>query len=90
MTTNQGLRVSNDEDLLKAGVRGPTIMEDFHLREKLPILIMNAFQSVLYMPEVLQRHGEFELYESMSEYTKAKFCRIRKRRHLCLSDFRQW
>jgi len=34
MTTNQGLRVSNDEDSLKAGVRGPTIMEDFHLREK--------------------------------------------------------
>ncbi len=34
MTTNQGLKVSNDEDSLKAGVRGPTIMEDFHLREK--------------------------------------------------------
>ena len=30
MNTNQGIKVSNDEDSLKAGVRGPTIMEDFH------------------------------------------------------------
>ncbi|SPT94683.1 KatE2 [Bacillus subtilis] len=29
MTTNQGLRVSEDEHSLKAGVRGPTLMEDF-------------------------------------------------------------
>lgn len=34
MTTNQGLRVSEDEHSLKAGVRGPTLMEDFHFREK--------------------------------------------------------
>lgn len=35
MTTNQGLRVSEDEHSLKAGVRGPTLMEDFHFREKM-------------------------------------------------------
>lgn len=34
MTTNQGLRVSEDEHSLKAGTRGPTLMEDFHFREK--------------------------------------------------------
>lgn len=35
LTTNQGLRVSDDEHSLKAGERGPTLMEDFHFREKM-------------------------------------------------------
>ena len=34
MTTNQAVKVSNDEESLKAGIRGPTLMEDFHFREK--------------------------------------------------------
>lgn len=35
LTTNQGLPVSEDEFSLKAGKRGPTLMEDFHFREKM-------------------------------------------------------
>ncbi|MET0959597.1 MAG: catalase, partial [Psychrobacillus psychrotolerans] len=35
MTTNQGLKVSEDEFSLKAGDRGPTLIEDFHFREKM-------------------------------------------------------
>lgn len=34
LTTNQGLKVSEDEFSLKAGDRGPTLLEDFHFREK--------------------------------------------------------
>ncbi len=34
LTTNQGLKVTEDEFSLKAGERGPTLMEDFHFREK--------------------------------------------------------
>lgn len=34
LTTNQGLKMSEDEHSLKAGARGPTLMEDFHFREK--------------------------------------------------------
>ena len=34
LTTNQGLKLSEDEFSLKAGERGPTLMEDFHFREK--------------------------------------------------------
>jgi catalase len=34
MTTNQGLKVSEDEFSLKAGERGPTLMEDFHLEKR--------------------------------------------------------
>lgn len=35
LTTNQGLKLSEDEFSLKAGDRGPTLMEDFHFREKI-------------------------------------------------------
>ncbi len=35
LTTNQGVKVSEDEFSLKAGERGPTLMEDFHFREKM-------------------------------------------------------
>ena len=34
LTTNQGLTMAEDEFSLKAGERGPTLMEDFHFREK--------------------------------------------------------
>ena len=33
LTTNQALRLTNTDDSLKAGSRGPTLMEDFHFRE---------------------------------------------------------
>jgi catalase len=35
LTTEQGVRVSHDDDSLSAGERGPTLLEDFHAREKL-------------------------------------------------------
>ena len=34
LTTNQGLRINDDQNTLKAGERGPSLLEDFHLREK--------------------------------------------------------
>ncbi len=35
LTTNQGLRINDDQNSLKAGARGPSLLEDFHLREKI-------------------------------------------------------
>ncbi len=35
LTTNQGLKINNDQDSLTAGNRGPTLMEDFIFREKI-------------------------------------------------------
>ena len=35
LTSNQAIPIENDQDSLKLGERGPTLMEDFHLREKL-------------------------------------------------------
>lgn len=73
MTTNQGIKISNDEDSLKAGVRGPTLMEDFHLREKITHFDHERIPERVVHARGYAAHGEFVLYESMQEYTKAGF-----------------
>lgn len=73
MTTNQDLKVSEDEHSLKAGVRGPTLLEDFHLREKMTHFDHERIPERVVHARGYAAHGEFELYESMSDYTKADF-----------------
>lgn len=73
LTTNQGVKVSNDEVSLKAGVRGPTLLEDFHLREKITHFDHERIPERVVHARGYAAHGEFELYESMKEYTSADF-----------------
>ncbi len=73
LTTNQGLKVSEDEHSLKAGTRGPTLMEDFHFREKMTHFDHERIPERIVHARGYAAHGEFELYESMAPYTKAKF-----------------
>lgn len=73
MTTNQGLRVSEDEHSLKAGDRGPTLIEDFHFREKMTHFDHERIPERIVHARGYAAHGYFELYESMKEYTKAGF-----------------
>ena len=73
LTTNQGLKVSNDEESLKAGVRGPTLMEDFHFREKITHFDHERIPERVVHARGYAAHGEFELYVSMKEFTKADF-----------------
>ncbi|MHA6259803.1 catalase [Sporosarcina sp. CAU 1771] len=73
LTTNQGLRVSNDEQSLTAGLRGPTLIEDFYFREKITHFDHERIPERVVHARGYAAHGEFELYESMSEYTTAKF-----------------
>ncbi|PLT35994.1 catalase [Bacillus sp. V5-8f] len=73
MTTNQGLKVSEDEFSLKAGERGPTLMEDFHFREKMTHFDHERIPERVVHARGFAAHGEFQVYESMKEYTKAKF-----------------
>ncbi|WP_100332982.1 catalase [Bacillus alkalisoli] len=73
LTTNQGLKVSEDEFSLKAGERGPTIMEDFHFREKMTHFDHERIPERIVHARGFAAHGEFEVYESMKEYTKAGF-----------------
>lgn len=73
MTTNQGLKVAEDEHSLKAGSRGPTLMEDFHFREKMTHFDHERIPERVVHARGFAAHGEFELYESMKDYTKAAF-----------------
>jgi len=73
MTTNQGLKVSEDELSLTAGERGPTLMEDFHFREKMTHFDHERIPERVVHARGFAVHGEFEAYESMTEYTKAGF-----------------
>lgn len=73
MTTNQGLRISEDEHSLKAGTRGPTLMEDFHFREKMTHFDHERIPERIVHARGSGAHGYFQVYEPMAEYTKAKF-----------------
>ncbi|WHY87029.1 catalase [Neobacillus novalis] len=73
LTTNQGLRMAEDEFSLKAGLRGPTLMEDFHFREKMTHFDHERIPERVVHARGVGAHGIFQLYESLSEYTKADF-----------------
>jgi catalase len=73
LTTNQGVKVSEDEFSLKAGERGPTLMEDFHFREKMTHFDHERIPERIVHARGFAAHGEFELYESLKEFTKANF-----------------
>ena len=61
---------------LKAGVRGPTLMEDFHFREKVTHFDHERIPERVVHARGYAAHGEFELYESMKElYDRQDFCK---------------
>ncbi|MTT31152.1 catalase [Terrilactibacillus sp. BCM23-1] len=73
MTTNQGLKVSDDENSLKAGERGPSLLEDFYLREKIMHFDHERIPERVVHARGYGVHGYFQVYESLAEFTKAKF-----------------
>ena len=73
MTTNQGLRINDDQNSLKAGERGPTLLEDFQLREKIMHFDHERIPERIVHARGSGAHGIFELTESLSKYTKAGF-----------------
>lgn len=73
LTTNQGLKMANDEFSLKAGDRGPTLIEDFHFREKMTHFDHERIPERIVHARGYGVHGEFQVYESLERYTRAKF-----------------
>lgn len=59
LTTNQGVRIADDQNSLRAGSRGPTLLEDFILREKLPTLTMSVSRRGSFTPADQQRTAIF-------------------------------
>ena len=73
LTTDNGVKLTNTDDSLKAGERGPTLLEDFHFREKITHFDHERIPERVVHARGFGAHGTFELYESMAEYTKARF-----------------
>lgn len=73
LTTNQGVKVSDTDNSLKVGSRGPTLIEDFHFREKLTHFDRERIPERVVHARGSGAHGYFQPYESMAEYSKAKF-----------------
>ena len=73
MTTNQGVPVADNQSSLKAGLRGPALLKDFILREKITHFDHERIPERIVHARGSGAHGVFELYKSMSKYTKAKF-----------------
>ncbi len=74
LTTQQGVRVDHTDDALTAGERGPTLLEDFHAREKLTHFDHERIPERVVHARGAGAYGYFEPYDdSLSEYTVAKF-----------------
>jgi catalase len=73
LTTDQGVRVNHVDDSLKAGSRGPTLMEDFIFRERMTHLDHESMPERVVHARGSGAHGYFQPYKSMAQYTKAKF-----------------
>lgn len=73
LTTNQGIKINNNQDSLKAGDRGPTLLEDFILREKITHFDHERIPERVVHARGSGAHGVFKLNKSLAQYTKAKF-----------------
>jgi catalase len=73
MSSDQGIKVSDDRNSLKAGSRGPTLMEDFLFREKITHFDHERIPERVVHARGAAAHGHFQVYESLAEYTAAKF-----------------
>ncbi|MXV37803.1 catalase [Flavobacteriaceae bacterium Ap0902] len=73
MTTNDGVKINDDNNSLKAGDRGPSLLEDFIHREKMAHFDRERIPERVVHARGSAAHGIFELYESLEEYTKAGF-----------------
>src|ERR1700761_7217766 len=73
LTTAQGLRLPNTDHSLKAGERGPTLLEDFHLREKITHFDHERIPERVVHARGAAAHGIFEAYGTARSVTKAGF-----------------
>ena len=73
LTTNQGLLINDNQNSLKAGERGATLLEDFILREKITHFDHERIPERIVHARGSAAHGIFELYKPIAQYTKAKF-----------------
>ncbi len=71
LTTNQGVAVADNQNSLKFGLRGPALLEDFVLREKITHFDHERIPERIVHARGSGAHGYFECYQPLTQYTKA-------------------
>ncbi len=71
LTTNQGVMVADNQNSLKAGLRGPTLLEDHFLREKITSFDHERIPERVVHARGAAAHGFFECYEPLTDLTVA-------------------
>ena len=73
LTTNQGVKIADNQNSLKAGVRGSTLLEDFILREKITHFDHERIPERIVHARGVGAHGYFQAYAGNEKFTKAGF-----------------
>jgi catalase len=71
LTTNQGVPVADNQNSLKGGLRGPSLLEDFILREKITHFDHERIPERIVHARGSGAHGYFECYEPLAHLTRA-------------------
>lgn len=73
LTSNQGVRVADDQNTLKAGARGPSLLEDHLMREKIMHFDHERIPERVVHARGSGAHGTFESYGAGAKYSRAAF-----------------
>lgn len=71
LTTNQGVPIADNQNSLKYGVRGPALLEDFILREKITHFDHERIPERIVHARGSGAHGYFECYDALTDITRA-------------------
>ncbi len=72
LTTNHGVKINDDQNSLKAGARGATLLEDFILREKITHFDHERIPERIVHARGSAAHGVFKLYESQAVHYQSR------------------
>jgi catalase len=73
LTTNVGVKIADNQNSLRAGERGPTLLEDFAMLEKIQHFDHERIPERIVHARGAGAHGYFQVYESMADVTRAAF-----------------
>ncbi|MBN3852337.1 catalase HPII [Paraburkholderia sp. Ac-20340] len=73
LRTNQGVKIADNQNSLRAGPRGPTLLEDFIMREKITHFDHERIPERIVHARGSAAHGYFQVYESQARLTRADF-----------------
>lgn len=73
LTTTLGVKIADNQNTLKAGTRGPALLEDFIYHDKMGHFDRERIPERVVHARGIGMHGYFQVYESLEKYTKAAF-----------------